>query len=141
MLIQATKPQLPPLPQSNLAPHRGCRGSQRTPRHRAPQAPRHVLTPGEELEGCSLFKNLKALEGQCCHTRIVHLPTTRCERSQYLLHFTPPSGTREFPLFILCHPPHARTVHSHDPDQAFPYQQTSPAHLGGLVWATQTCQT
>lgn len=61
MLLQTTKPQFPHLQQGSPAALRRSRGSQRTPRHRSPQAPSHVLTPGEELRGCSLSKSLKAL--------------------------------------------------------------------------------
>lgn len=100
----------------SLAPHRRSRGSQRTPRDMSPQAPGHVLPPGEELQGCSLSKSLKALKGQRCHTHIVPLPTARCEHSQYLLQFPPPPGNREF---TFCQPMPEQEG-SHNPDQIFP---------------------
>lgn len=98
MLIQTTKPQFPHLQQGILAPHRWSRGSLRTPRHGSQQAPSHVLTPGEELQGCSLSKSLKALKGQCCHTHCV-LANNKVW-TQYLLQFSPPWGNRESTLCL-----------------------------------------
>lgn len=131
MLLQTTKPQLPHLQQGSQAAFRRSRGSQRTPRHRSPQAPSHVLTPGEELRGCSLSKSLKTLRDNVPHTLCIWQQEDVNGHNTFYssllqeTQFTLPAVSLSIHVF---YPPHARTGGQPWPQPGFPL----PTHIPSL---------